>query len=239
MLPLTAGFLIAGPLAGIWSDRLGPRPFTIGGQVTGTVAFVLLAVLPVNFQYWAFALLLLAFGLGMGAFSSSNAAEVMGAVDPAQRGSAAGIRATGLNCGQTLAISLFFTLLTAGLAARLPHALSSGLAGAECRHPGRRGGAPAPGRHAVRHLPRLQPHQVPARPGAALDARRDGQDRDQHRLLPARHLGPIPRRPAADVRFRRGLDAAGHCGLRADQAAARRSSRTGSRLRRADRRAGR
>jgi hypothetical protein len=54
----------------------------------------------------------------------------MGAVDPAQRGSAAGIRATGLNCGQTLAISLFFSLLTAGLATRLPHALSSGLAGA-------------------------------------------------------------------------------------------------------------
>ena len=144
MLPLTAGFLIAGPLAGIWSDRIGPRPFAVGGQLTGTVAFVLLGVLPVNFQYWAFALLLLAFGLGMGAFSSSNAAEVMSAVDPAQRGSAAGIRATGLNCGQTLAISLFFTLLTAGLAARLPHALSSGLAGA---------GVPAPQAAAVAHLP--------------------------------------------------------------------------------------
>ncbi len=144
MLPLTVGFLIAGPLAGIWSDRLGPRPFTIGGQLVGTVVFVLLAVLPVNFQYWAFALLLLAFGLGMGAFGSANAAEVMGAVDPAQRGSAAGIRATALNCGQTLAISLFFSLLTAGLAARLPQALSSGLAGA---------GVPAPQAATVAHLP--------------------------------------------------------------------------------------
>ncbi len=88
--------------------------------------------------------MLLAYGLGMGAFSSSNAAEVMGAVDPAQRGSAAGIRATGLNCGQTLAISLFFSLLTAGLAARLPQALSSGLAGA---------GVPASQAAAVAHLP--------------------------------------------------------------------------------------
>ena len=171
MLPLTAGFLIAGPLAGIWSDRLGPRPFTIGGQVTGTVAFVLLAVLPVNFQYWAFALLLLAFGLGMGAFSSSNAAEVMGAVDPAQRGSAAGIRATGLNCGQTLAISLFFTLLTAGLAARLPHALSSGLAGA---------GVPAPQAAAVAHLP----------PVAMLFATFLGYNPIQSLLGPALHSMP-------------------------------------------------
>jgi len=144
MLPLTVGFLVAGPLAGIWSDRLGPRPFTIGGQLIGTIAFVLLAVLPVNFHYWEFALVLLGYGLGMGAFSSSNAAEVMGAVDPAQRGSAAGIRATGLNCGQTLAISLFFSLLTAGLAPRLPHALASGLTGA---------GVPATQAAAVAHLP--------------------------------------------------------------------------------------
>jgi MFS family permease len=144
MLPLTAGFLVAGPLAGTWSDRRGPRPFTIGGLLAATTAFVLLGLLPVDFQYWAFALLLLAYGLGMGAFSSPNAAEIMGAVDPAQRGSAAGIRATGLNCGQTLAISLFFTMLTAGLAARLPQTLSSGLA---------RVGVPAHEAVAVAHLP--------------------------------------------------------------------------------------
>ena len=171
MLPLTAGFLIAGPLAGIWSDRIGPRPFTIGGQLTGTIAFVLLAVLPVNFQYWAFALLLLAFGLGMGAFSSSNAAEVMGAVDPAQRGSAAGIRATGLNCGQTLAISLFFSLLTAGLAARLPQALFSGLAGA---------GVPASQAAAVANLP----------PVAMLFATFLGYNAIQSLLGPALHSMP-------------------------------------------------
>src|SRR5260370_27682284 len=69
-------------------------------------------------------------GGGVGAFSSPNAAEVMGAVEPAQRGSAAGIRATSMNAGQTLAIGLFFTMLTAGLAARLPRALFTGLTGA-------------------------------------------------------------------------------------------------------------
>ena len=171
MLPLTAGFLIAGPLAGIWSDRLGPRPFTIGGQLVGTIAFVLLAVLPVNFQYWAFALVLLAFGLGMGAFGSANAAEVMGAVDPAQRGSAAGIRATALNCGQTLAIPLFFSLLTAGLAARLPQALSSGLGGA---------GVPASQAATVAHLP----------PVAMLFATFLGYNPIKSLLGPALHLMP-------------------------------------------------
>ena len=144
MLPLTVGFLLAGPLGGSLSDRFGPRPFTVGGLVISTAAFVLLALLPVDFRYWMFALLLLAYGLGMGAFSSPNAAEVMSAVDPAQRGSAAGIRATSMNVGQTLAISLFFTMLTAGLAARLPRALLTGLTGA---------GVPASEAAVVAHLP--------------------------------------------------------------------------------------
>jgi MFS family permease len=144
MLPLTVGFLLAGPLAGTMSDRYGPRLFTVGGLLISTAAFVLLGLLPVNFAYWMFALLLLAYGLGMGGFSSPNAAEVMSAVDPAQRGSAAGIRATSMNVGQTLAISLFFTMLTAGLAARLPRALLTGLTGA---------GVPATEAAVVAHLP--------------------------------------------------------------------------------------
>ena len=33
MLPLTAGFLISGPLSGILSDRFGARPFATGGMI--------------------------------------------------------------------------------------------------------------------------------------------------------------------------------------------------------------
>ena len=197
MLPLTIGFLIAGPLAGIWSDRIGPRPFTIGGLLAATAAFVLLAVLPVDFQYWAFALLLLIYGLGMGAFSSPNGAEVMGAVDPAQRGSAAGIRATALNCGQTLAISLFFTMLTAGLAARLPQALSSGLTGA---------GVPVPEAAAVAHLP----------PVATLFATFLGYNPMQTLLGPALHSMPAAtaRTVTSTVFFPHVISGPFHDGLR-------------------------
>src|SRR5271156_5103115 len=46
MLPLTIGFLIAGPVSGWLSDRLGARPFSTGGMILAAASFALLQVLP-------------------------------------------------------------------------------------------------------------------------------------------------------------------------------------------------
>src|SRR6202044_2192608 len=54
MLPLTIGFLIAGPVSGILSDRFGARPFATGGMLVAALSFALLELLPVDFQYWQF-----------------------------------------------------------------------------------------------------------------------------------------------------------------------------------------
>ena len=51
MLPLTIGFLIAGPASGWLSDRYGARPFATGGMVVAAASFGLLELLPVNFAY--------------------------------------------------------------------------------------------------------------------------------------------------------------------------------------------
>src|SRR5205085_145126 len=40
MIPLTAGFLIAGPLSGFLSDRYGARPFATGGMVLAAISFI-------------------------------------------------------------------------------------------------------------------------------------------------------------------------------------------------------
>ena len=74
MLPLIAGFLIAGPVSGCLSDRYGARPFATGGMVAAALSFLLLELLPVDFSYVAFAALLLLNGLAMGLFSSPNRA---------------------------------------------------------------------------------------------------------------------------------------------------------------------
>jgi MFS family permease len=72
MLPLTVGFLIAGPASGWLSDRFGARPFATGGMVVAAASFVLLELLPVDFAYWQFAGILLLNGIGMGLFASPN-----------------------------------------------------------------------------------------------------------------------------------------------------------------------
>jgi len=127
MLPLTAGFLIAGPLSGILSDRYGSRPFATGGMLAAALSFALLELLPVNFNYLAFGALLLMNGLAMGAFAAPNRAGVMNSLPPQRRGVGSGMNSTFQNSGQVLSIGIFFTLMIIGLSASLPANLFHGL----------------------------------------------------------------------------------------------------------------
>jgi MFS family permease len=130
MLPLTGGFLLAGPVSGLLSDRFGARPFATGGMLAAAATFGLLMLLPVNFGYQWFALLLLANGLAMGLFAAPNTAGIMNSVPASRRGVASGMRSTFQNAGMTLSIGLFFSIMVAGLSSTLPASLSSGLTAA-------------------------------------------------------------------------------------------------------------
>jgi MFS family permease len=127
MLPLTAGFLIAGPLSGILSDRYGARPFATGGLLIAAACFTGLMLLPIDFSYWVFALLIFGNGVGSGLFASPNTAAIMSSVPAHHRGAASGMRSTFQNSGMSLSIGIFFSLLIAGLANTLPKTLTAGL----------------------------------------------------------------------------------------------------------------
>jgi MFS family permease len=144
MVPLTGGFLLAGPLSGILSDRYGARPFATGGMIVAAISFILLEQLPVNFPYVLFALLLALNGIGMGMFASPNRAGIMNSLPPRQRGAGAGMSATFQNSAMVLSIGIFFSLLIIGLAGTLPSSLYHGL---------RAHGVPVADASRIAHLP--------------------------------------------------------------------------------------
>ena len=82
MLPLTAGFLLAGPLSGYLSDRYRLAALRLGGMIVAAGSFLLLELLPINFSYATFGPILLLNGLAMGAFASPNRAGVMNSLPP-------------------------------------------------------------------------------------------------------------------------------------------------------------
>jgi len=127
MLPLTAGFLIAGPISGTLSDRYGARPFATAGLLVAGACFTGLMMLPIDFPYWLFALLIFGNGIGSGLFASPNTSAIMSSVPAHDRGAASGMRSTFQNSGMSLSIGIFFSLLVAGLANTLPRALTLGL----------------------------------------------------------------------------------------------------------------
>ncbi len=177
MVPLTIGFLVAGPLSGILSDRYGARPFATGGMVGAAAAFGVLELLPMNFGYLWFALALLLMGLSMGMFASPNRAAVMNSLPTDQRGAGAGMMNTFQNAAQVLSIGMFFTVITLGLASSLPAHLYGGLVAQ---------GVPAATAHQVASVP----------PVGSLFAAFLGYNPIQQ-LLPASVLAHLPAGHAA------------------------------------------
>ncbi len=127
ILPLTAGMLLAGPSSGFLSDRFGARPFATGGMIGAALSFLALSLLPTDFPYPLFALVLFGTGISMGLFASPNRAAVMNSLPPSARGAGGGMNQTFQNSAQVISIGIFFTLMILSLAATLPAALSSGL----------------------------------------------------------------------------------------------------------------
>ncbi len=173
-------------------------------MILAAASFLLLIVLPVDFSYTWFALILLLNGIGMGLFSSPNSAGVMNALPPTQRGAGAGMLATFMNTRQR---ALDRRLLHADdRRALVRPAARAAERTARARRARRRRGArlaPAAGRDALFFVPRLQPDGDAARPARPpRTAGRTGARADRAQLLPAPDLGPVPHRARLRLRLR-------------------------------------
>jgi EmrB/QacA subfamily drug resistance transporter len=130
LLPLLAGFVIMGPMSGWLSDRFGARFFSTTGMLIQALGFILLTLLPANFDYIWFALILFILGIGQGMFTAPNTSSIMNSLPPDQRGAGSGMRATFQNAASLASIGIFFSIVIAVLAATLPTTLFNGLTAA-------------------------------------------------------------------------------------------------------------
>lgn len=128
MIPLSIGIAITGPLSGWLSDKHGARKLATAGMIITGITFLIFTLLPANFEYLPFAIVLLVMGIGNGIFMSPNMASVMNSCPAEHRGAASGMRSTLQNCGQTISQAVFFTIIIISLNATLPAALASSVA---------------------------------------------------------------------------------------------------------------
>jgi MFS family permease len=146
MIPFTLGFVVAGPISGILSDRYGARWFATGGMLLAAVTYALMMTFPSNFSYPPFGAVMFLSGIGGGLFASPNTSSIMNSVPARHRGAASGMRVTFAQTGMPLSMGLFFTLLVAGLNAKVPAAMLKGLVA---------NGIPAANAAALSHVPPL------------------------------------------------------------------------------------
>jgi MFS family permease len=104
---------VCAPIAGAWSDRLGPRALTNLGMLFSTISLALFGTMVQlgALAYWTLIAGLIFAGLGTGTFAAPNNSAIMSAAPRSQQGVASGVLATfryiGMMAGITIGGSLF------------------------------------------------------------------------------------------------------------------------------------
>ncbi len=127
IIPMSLGFVSAGPVSGWLSDKKGSRGLATAGMCLLCVIFLILSTLPYDFQYPEFAVSIFLMGIGFGMFSSPNVSSIMGTVPPERRSTATGMLLTLQNTGSTVGLTLLFTEVIGVLTGSLPNALASAM----------------------------------------------------------------------------------------------------------------
>lgn len=127
MLPWTAMPLLAAPIAGILTDRIGGRPVVVVGlalQALGLGLFAL--VIEPDVSYAAQLLPLIISGVGMGLYFAPAASLVMSSVRPAEQGIASGTNNALREVGGALGVAVLGAVFAARGGYRTPDTFTDG-----------------------------------------------------------------------------------------------------------------
>lgn len=102
--------VIAAPVSGWLSDRMGTRPITLVGLLVLLVGYASLATLRIDTSIGGYLVRFLPVGLGMGIFQSPNNSTIMGAARRERLGVVSGMLSLNRAIGQTTGVALLGAL---------------------------------------------------------------------------------------------------------------------------------
>jgi EmrB/QacA subfamily drug resistance transporter len=111
-LPATIVIIIMGPLAGRWTDRVGPRPLMALGLLLVSGALFSQSRLGVHSGYGVLLPGFILMGLGMGLVMSPMSTAAMNAVDRTKSGAASGVLSMSRMVGGSVGLSVMGALVT-------------------------------------------------------------------------------------------------------------------------------
>jgi MFS family permease len=112
-LPSTLVIIVAGPIAGRLTDRIGPRPLMTAGLVLVGLSMLWQSRIGVHTSYGFLLPAFMAMGLGMGFVMSPMSAAAMNAVDRTKAGVASGVLSMSRMVGGTFGVAALGALVAA------------------------------------------------------------------------------------------------------------------------------
>jgi EmrB/QacA subfamily drug resistance transporter len=140
LLPMTATFIVASPVAGALTARFGPRPPLVGGMLLTAVALFALSRISVDADYITLWPWFIVIGMGFGMVLVGSTEAIVGNAPAHQAGLAGGIQQTAAQLGGVLGTTIFGTVLATGVGnvllekltgAGVPAEVAPGVAAAE------------------------------------------------------------------------------------------------------------
>ena len=112
-LPATLIIIVAGPVAGRLTDRIGPRPLMTAGLLLCAASLFLQSRLEVDTGYMQLLPAFLLLGLGLGLTMSPMSTAAMNSVDKTKAGVASGVLSMSRMVGGTFGVAVLGALVTA------------------------------------------------------------------------------------------------------------------------------
>jgi len=118
-LPWTILIILLAPVAGRYSDRIGPRPLVTGGMVVLAGSLVLFARMGVHETFWGLLPAMLLGGVGMSAAMAPVTAAAMSSVRPDKAGVGSAVLNSMRQVGGSLGIAIMGAIVASGISASL------------------------------------------------------------------------------------------------------------------------